>query len=1550
MSAHGGTGSGRIFEERAEVMTTSRRWTWGRIAALGVAAGMMLMLAGDRSAFTAVPGGIDPLEILNLQIRANAIIILDSSGSMGETLAAGDLAGDDPDSKLYLAKQTLKQVIADNQRKVSFQFGQYEQPGIGAQGASVMTTPNAGLERFLYSTTSVKSASMGGNELVVDLRSYNVPTGTRVEFTEGATTRTSADLTAGRYPTALALAAEVQTRMNATPGRINTYTVSYDDARRFVFTKTAGAQTFSLRWTTMVNLRNLMHPAGANQGPSGTGNPATFTTVAQPNDCSAGGTCDLKRRAAGDSRFTEGTTTFYKLYARRFFNGQRLRVRPSGVVCTVTGFTAAGIPQTGLGGTGQFTVDTDLDGTPDDYDRPWVELERADAACAVATGANAQVVRFTFSSVPRGSADNTYFPDAGEWRTWGGSTTCGGFESLVSLQPCTNNAQFALIAPFLENEIRIDAGTHFPLGYAEAADGTITTQPSVGGMRAAGNTPIAESIADVRTTWATSLWPTISAYGGGSGPFPKTFLIFLTDGDDTCETPDGDTGVLTADQEALRAAHRAQVLYASIDTSNATRANASSVPTFVIAFGTGASATRTNWIAWGGSGMVRATTNFGGQVGLVWSSTPTLADRAACATCRDAFLAADAKQLADALQIAIDQGQTGGTFSDQQSVTESIFELTFLVPQGGQPEPFDPRNPQTRYDTTLPVLLQSTFDMPDFGGHLKAFRNSGPPLFTSVQVWDAGQKLFDRVVTNGMTAVGQWSFNELRGGTGTTDVTIRTSTAKIKRRVYSTSRNGVFGVTVDNHMDGVSPSRVTLWPPDATVDPVGAAGSYPAGVLDNVMGVGAASVPPLTFAQLQTRFGACTSSVVADLHADCAAPATTATQLARARKEAREIILAHMAGANLIQVGGLSFRRALDKELLFRSRPWILAESTLAAPAVAGAPAQTPPTLHQSEYTLYRDGPRAADGTARDGLSLGFGLRNPDDDASSRTDTAPGMDNRTSLKPVMSVAYHAANDMLHAFRAGPCRDNSGNDTCLDSTIETGGEELWGFVPYDALGTLKDRMGSQKRNPHTYVIASAVRLADIFVPGTFSRTISGASVSGDGLWRTVIYFGRGIGGKFITALDVTAPGSYTRSSLQTAGPIALWSRGNPDTQNGTPAGTPNNSTSGNTDLAAYRDMGETWSVPAIAPVKASDNTTPRRATGVDFVAYVGSGFGDTTGCATGVDPCEGKRFYTLDALTGDVVRSYEVLDRTGTNPFPNALVAGPAAFNPERLKFQTGASEVNPALDLTTRVYFVDIHGRVHAQVEPTAASPTRIQKVLADVNDTASTVLHPLGVAPALLNYADPDPPGGLKPHIYVESGNDNRIFPPDADPATTPPFRLFGLRDDDLVTDPDGSDQVAGPVKVLFVRDFPNLYRGSVQPATAFTGTGQGRVFFAGSRFNPPGTTFAPPPPPCRSSFDSILFALGANSGNAAYDLNASGQDEYIQYQSQKIQAVQVKGGILVVDRGLGAEVPPPPPAPPEVLVPPTSGSVYQGLSIPSQFRVSSRSVPFQMGSAVCR
>ena len=56
----------------------------------GLAAGVVLLMAGDH-AQTASPANtaIDPYEILDLQIRPNAIIVLDSSGSMREERRIG---------------------------------------------------------------------------------------------------------------------------------------------------------------------------------------------------------------------------------------------------------------------------------------------------------------------------------------------------------------------------------------------------------------------------------------------------------------------------------------------------------------------------------------------------------------------------------------------------------------------------------------------------------------------------------------------------------------------------------------------------------------------------------------------------------------------------------------------------------------------------------------------------------------------------------------------------------------------------------------------------------------------------------------------------------------------------------------------------------------------------------------------------------------------------------------------------------------------------------------------------------------------------------------------------------------------------------------------------------------------------------------------------------------------------------------------------------------------------------------------------------------------
>ena len=119
--------------------------------------------------------------------------------------------------------------------------------------------------------------------------------------------------------------------------------------------------------------------------------------------------------------------------------------------------------------------------------------------------------------------------------------------------------------------------------------------------------------------------------------------------------------------------------------------------TYLVAFGSGASGTRANWIAWGGSGMSFSGAGLTGSGAATrWANIPTAAQRAACATCRDAFLATDAQALTTALQSVIDQGQTSGEFSDQQSITETVFEFTDLA---AAPTP----NP-----TVLPVVTRPT--------------------------------------------------------------------------------------------------------------------------------------------------------------------------------------------------------------------------------------------------------------------------------------------------------------------------------------------------------------------------------------------------------------------------------------------------------------------------------------------------------------------------------------------------------------------------------------------------------------------------------------------------------------------------------------------------------------------------------------------------------------------------------------------------------------------------------------------------------------------------
>jgi len=1317
------------------VSRTRRGLAWG------LAAGVVLLMAGDHAmTATAANSGTDPFEILDLQIRPNAIIVLDSSGSMREEATGTySLSGDDPNSKLATAKRVLKNVVANNKDKISFQFGEYEH----TDPASDPYSPRIGLrDRFLYAT-------------------------------DDAT--------------------------------INDWEVN----------RTGN---------------------GAAQG-------------------------GLTRNKNNENA-TVGTKTYYYIKTGQLFNGETIDITNctdsapdnncTGTAPTVTAAATQGaIPPAGL----------------------WTDE----------TGASLVTTKRPYVILKKGTTEVTLYFAGAVWSN--GSGPCRGYKSLVPLAACTaaGSTQVSNINPYLAPEVFYNSTTGSIVGYADSSLGNSpTSQPAITnagvpvGLRAESFTPIAGSLKDIKVDFWTSganYW-TNKILPQTAGRRQRTFVIFVTDGDDTCNTNNNPATFdnSNGDARAKDAARAAEALYQPVvagaagvntdGTLKTTTEPASSVTTFLISFGSGADLTRANWIAWGGSGLGQ------GWSGINWGTSTNAqlqTARNACVTCEDALTASTASELEAALQAAIDKGTSIGEFSSQSqgSVTDSVFEFVALAGA------FDPLSPLTRYSSSYPVTVRSTFKMPGFEGQLKAYNSSGTVL------WDAGAKLKTNVLD--VVGVGPWSFAELYGSTEPTAPNfIPATTAKIRRRIFTTSGNGV------------NPPIRSLWPPTTTDTGVAPSNTttYPAGSLDGLKpaGTGAAQFPgwglgigDLTFDELKTQYLACDSTMTTatppapiNLHADC----TSATKkLGRARKEAREIILAYTAGAKLLISNSKPVRNATTKDLQYTARSWLLSESTIATPAFVGQPGELPSTLHQTEWFLYRDGPRdtglhlLSPGTA---IEDGFGLRNPDRDDSTALTTGV-------QEPVMTVLYVAANDMLHAFRGGP-QACTGAAACPTTGNEGGGEELWGFVPFDLLPKLTDKRRPQSRVDSTFMLSSSLRFGDVFEAGT--HTI--ASVTYAGKWRTMMFVGRGPGGKYMTGLDITGPGPFTRKALETKLPTVKWNRGNPDTDDGLPTGPDNITTNGGTDdgdvdRTAYATMGETWSVPALVPVTPSSATFSK-----EWLLWMGSGFSDVS--------TEGRNFYTINAFTGDVLRTMDV-GSAASPPRTNFLSASVVGFIPAKLATLNTTSSINAADGPSTAAFVGDLHGRLFRVSVTDLTTATQLKDYGTD---------QPIGVAVAALDLDD----GGVKkPHIYGVTGADNRIFDPKGVPlVATPPFKMFGLRDDgagitELFTPP-------GPI------DFPERFRGSTQPLVG-VGTSSAVVFFVGTQFNPAGTSLTSTEP-CVSSFDSILFALDSLSGNAAYDLNATGDDRSAIWRGQKVQNITARNKRIVLDTGLNAGTAPPPPPPP--------------------------------------
>jgi hypothetical protein len=1297
--------------ERSGTIMTRYRSLWTRALLLGGAAGAALVLTGDRPAYLAASPGIDPLEILKLQVKPNVAIILDTSGSMAEQFPNSlTIGGDDAPSKMAQSKLALQTVLRANQGLMNFGLISY----FAANSNRRITGPD-----FRYVSNDPVAARWTGGTGVAGIDTVGDFFG---NFNSPFTGANSSDV----YR-------------------------SFDN------------QTFVL--------------AGDSSG---------VTCPGPANTC----------RWYLASRFVRNSVRFRWDTAN--VNAGGTPVSTAAALLSTTAITcpappAALFPNDDLDNDGVPASDPG-EGDADVWPRPCVQMEQS------VSGA---VTTFWYSSA----------------RWTGNTSNCGGGRLIAPVASCAaDNVPSILLA--LRPELPVDGScgnpVGIPCGFGQSAQNplvdTTTTPPYVS---SAGRNPatdaglnadnalglLSESLTPLGGSLNYILNNFNTVFPAAIGGIQQNFAILVTDGLETC---------------GGNAPAAAAALY-----NNNPR-----VYTFVI--GVSISGGALDAIARAGSGGTR-----------------------------DAIPAGNVAQLVAALQAILDTAISTGSLSASNQVIGTVFEL--IQDNPATPVTEAPDDPLTRYNERINIIYQGTFGLPGWEGHTFAFRNDGsfvpvPSTFTGN--WDAGESLFEdvsQVLENEVRGTGRqpnrFTFFELHNGATVDSIESENPTgggALIRRRLFTSNGNGTFfrDGTADNAFDSASPQGrnvVALWPPNqaglnsgvSDIDP--AAGIV--GPLDDALGIGPGSNPVLSFADLQNNLYACTGSTDANsgpIPAACDDLVDPTLALDTARKEARQILLAWLAGAKLDRAtnDGLPLRAQdapSDGQLIFRDRGWLMQDSTFTTPAVHSPPIGPAPFHHVQEYLLFRDGRRDASGQGINEIDKGFGLANPDiDDANPASDPA--------LKPIMTTVFIGTNAMLHAVKGLTA------------------EEMWGYVPYDQLGKLQQLLNpGQLRSPHVYMIATSLRLATFFYPDANGFTLSSPAgpVDFQGRWRTVLLFGRGAGGKHFTAIDVTTPGPYTRAALLANPPWVMWNRGNPD------AAQP----------AEYAGMGETWSIPAIGEVDGP------LAGGSDWRVFTGSGFSDV--------PTEGSTFYQLNLLNGDVIVANDVLDNLGTYVPDNVLVASPAAFNSYSLDYpQKPAILRDPTQDRVTRVYIPDVHGRVWK-------FDTNSGALFADFGAAQA-----MTYGPALLKLNDGV---GDRPYIFLESGGDQRV-PDSAAPFKMFGLKDVGTDVAYPPTGPGGIDST--PVFTIDFPSPPpsNIpFRGAVRPATGYVqdsgGNVRGIAFFAGNRFNPPGAD-------CLSSFDVILFAavpdsLAASGYAAGYDFTGDSVADlsYI-IAGQKAGAIATTGG----------------------------------------------------------
>src|SRR5712691_669918 len=539
----------------AEVMHATRRalsvpavrLSWRRGLSLALAAGLMSLLVGDRArAITANPG-IDPLAILDLQVKPNVLFIIDTSGTMKwppdtDNFSVGD---DDPSSRIFQAKQAVDTVVQANAAKMNFGLATYN-----------ILDSNKTLNR------SAPNADFDGDG-----------------FVDGPLIYVSKDANAGQW---LGTA--------TTPASVSGTGYFNDPSDNFgpLGTKPYSPQTSYGIFNSFMNT-------------NGTRIAATFGYAnAYPPAC------------------TPGTTCRYYIQSKLFRDGVRYQwnrasaTRSAGLVSSVPIPGGCPLPPAGLTG---FNPDANGDGLADSP-RPCFQLQ--DAATLNVS---------------------TYYYTSPLFQAVAGQKGCGG-AAVLNTVALFGGDNSAAVSAKMGAAAPVDASGNV-IGFPAAVTATqLIATDLTGGF----NIPVA-------------------AFRAIQAPGQRNFVILVTDGDDSCAGG-------TLDQNAVTAAKSAQNLYDTFYGLNGqTKDFQHGAETMIIGFASQVTPARINVIAQGGSGATINTSNPPATAATCPAGvTPT-------PTCRNAFTAQNTAQLVNALNQALNQVQSSGTFSDQQSITESVFEL-----------------------------------------------------------------------------------------------------------------------------------------------------------------------------------------------------------------------------------------------------------------------------------------------------------------------------------------------------------------------------------------------------------------------------------------------------------------------------------------------------------------------------------------------------------------------------------------------------------------------------------------------------------------------------------------------------------------------------------------------------------------------------------------------------------------------------------------------------------------------------------------------------------